>query len=274
MPLDMNDYASLGSAVLTGNPAYVRPIRGEALRARNAASGLNSLASYALPNDPKLNPSGGAFVGFTLPALSFDKMRQINGAALSLNFDIERNVSRAEFKESWNLWFETWNHFFQRYQTTGGKVSVLVDSDAVAAQTESFRQQLEKWISAYGAEKTSDGKSVPPASAAVVPPSTAPGSKEDESTTNESLPWWVTSLIVVGGVTFVAGVVFIVRRKAIQAKQAEYVVRRNLLPMAMGSVMGPSGMLFAHAAADAQYGAGRDAARDVEPFLWHTTPAY
>lgn len=265
--MDMNDYASLGSAVLTGNSTYVRPIRGEALRARNQANGLNALASYALPDDPKLNPSldqGGAYVGFTIPALSFDKMRQINGAALALNFDIERHVAREAFKDAWNRWFETWNHFFERYQTSSGKAGALFDSDAVANQTESFRQQLEKWVSAYGAESGPDGKPVPPSSSAIVPPSPEPGKGGDTTATSEGLPWWVTSLLVVGGLSVVAGTIFIIRRKAIEAKQAEHVIRRNVLPIVMGSVMGPAGTAFAHAAADGQYGAGRDPAMPAE----------
>lgn len=250
--MDMMDYANLGSAVLTGIPAYVGAIDKEALHARNHSNELKKLISYALPSVHNLNTRiDGPVVGFTTPALTFDKMRQINGSALSLNFDIEGHVTRKAFKDAWNQWFKSWQTFFNRYQTTTGKLSTLLDSDAVAAQTESFRIQLvgdktlgeRGWIAAYESESTPENP-LPPTSAAFVPSTTPkPPEKPEDGT-----PWWLIALFVTGGVGVVAGSFFIIRRKVIEAKQTEHFLRKDVLPIVLGGMAGPTGMALAHSA--------------------------
>lgn len=260
MSMTMQDYANLGAAALTGNPAYVLPTQGQALHARKESDNLRKLAAYCVPTQENLQTRiDGPSVGWTTPSLSFDKMKQINGSALTLNFDIEKNVTRKEFKDSWNLWFKDWQHFFERYQGMAGKFTSLFDSDAVAAQTESYRVQLmgdpdakprpnPGWIGVYEAERTPEGKPVPPSSAAPVPRLVLPPVPGQPPPPEDGLPWWVMTLLVIGGVTFVAGSVFIIRRKLIEAKHAEHMIREQVLPLVLGGAMGAPGVAFAHAA--------------------------
>lgn len=276
--MDMQDYANIGSAVLTGNPAYVGGVDAEALRARNYSKDLRKLAAYAVPTEANLKTRiDGPMVGWTTPSLTFDKMRQINGSTLSLNFDIEKNVKRKPFKDAWDQWFKSWQTFFARYQTTGGKLSALIDSDLVASQTESFRLQLvgdpsvpphadgrpgdPGWIAAYEAEGTPDAP-VPPSSAHPVPKvdpkppvdkkkpwwdfSSATDDKPDDKPV--PTPWWVIGLYVTGGVGVVAGSYFLIRRKVIQGHQAEHFIKRDVLPIVLGGYMGPTGVALAHSA--------------------------
>jgi hypothetical protein len=278
MTKTFQDYANIGSAVLTGNAAYVKPMFGQALRARNDSNGLRMLAAYAVPTPENLNTrvdGNRTMVGYTTPALTFDKMRQINGSALSLNFDIEKNVARASFKEAWNRWFADWQHFFDRYQAWGAKLGALIDSDALATQVESYRVDLmgnpkatpkpnPGWVGNYSAELTAEGKPVPPTSAAPVDPELAPGEDPKTRPPEEGLPWWVVSLLVVGGVSVVAGTIFIIRRKVIEAETAKRMLERDVLPMVLGSAMGPTGVAFAHAAANSR---DRPTSHDPSAFM-------
>jgi len=247
--MDVQDYANLGSAVLTGDRSYVGAIDKNALHARIESDELRRLIAYALPTPENLRvhiDGPSAIVGWTTPSLTFDKQRQINASALSLNFDIEANVKSQKFKDSWNQWFKSWQTFFARYQTMGGKAGALLDTDLVAAQTESFRIQLvgderiTGWIEAYERE---DG----------VPKSTAPGvpkvtPKPEGEQPKEGMPWWLIGLFAVGGVSFVAGSFFLIRRKVIQGKEAEHFIKRDVLPIVLGSTLGPSGIALAHSA--------------------------
>jgi len=246
--MDASDYANLGAAVLSGNPAYVEGIDNDALHARNRSHELRRLIAYAIPTEENLQTRiDGPIVGWTTPALTYDKQRQINGSALSLNFDIEANVTRKQFKDSWNQWFKSWQTFFARYQTFGGKASALLDTDLLAAQTESFRIQLvgsndtPGWIDAYKAEAPDAPSSAHPVPK-VTP--TPPGDGEK----GKPMPWWVIGLFVAGGVGVVAGSFFIIRRKVIQGKEAEYFIKRDVLPIVLGSYMGPAGVALAQSA--------------------------
>lgn len=249
--MDAHDYANLGAAVLSGNPLYVAGIDGDALHARNRSDELRRLIAYAVPTEENLQTRiDGPIIGWTTPALTYDKQRQINGSALSLNFDIEANVKRQQFKDSWNQWFKSWQTFFARYQTTSGKASALLDTDGVAAQTESFRIQLvgdkgvPGWIDAYKAEAPDAPSSAHPVPKVTPPPpGTPPGDEE-----KPGMPWWLIGLFVAGGVGVVAGSFFIIRRKVIQAKETEHFIKRDVLPIVLGSYMGPTGVALAHSA--------------------------
>jgi hypothetical protein len=253
MTMDFQDYANLGSAILTGDEGYVGAIDREALHARNHSDELRQLLAYALASPENLRVHiDGPIVGWTTPALTYDKQRQINGSALSLNFDIEANVKSQKFKDSWNQWFKSWQTFFDRYQTMGGKAGALLDTDLVAAQTESFRIQLvgdpkrdlEGWIGAYEREP-----GVPPSTAHAVPKvSPLPPGKKDEDEDPTPTPWWLIALFAAGGVGLVAGSFFIIRRKVLQGKEAEHFIKRDVLPIVLGSYMGPTGVALAHSA--------------------------
>jgi hypothetical protein len=249
--MDAHDFANLGSAVLTGNPLYVGAIDKDALHARNRSDDLRRLIAYALPTEENLQTRiDGPIIGWTTPALTYDKQRQINGSALSLNFDIEANVKRQQFKDSWNQWFKSWQTFFARYQTNSGKAAALLDTDLLAAQTESFRVQLvgdkgiPGWIDAYRAEAPDAPSSAHPVPK-VTP--TAPGEKPGDGE-KDPMPWWLIALFVTGGVGLVAGSFFIIRRKVIQGQHAEHFIKRDVLPIVLGSYMGPTGVALAHSA--------------------------
>lgn len=256
--MDMQDFANLGAAVLTGNPIYVGSLDKQALHARNQSNEMRRLLAYAVPTADNLQTRiDGPIIGWTTPSLTYDKMRQINGSALVLNFEIEKNVTGKEFKRAWDDWFKTWQTFFDRNQhwTTTLGVVLSMDTDLLAAQTESFRIQLvgdkasgePGWMAKYEAESTPDHPFGPSSAAVVpkvvvVPPGTPPTDPADP------MPWWLIALFVAGGVGVVAGSFFIIRKKVIESEQAAKFIRHDVLPIVLGSTMGPTGVAFAHAA--------------------------
>ncbi len=246
--LSMQDYANLGSAVMTGNPAYVSGLHGQALHARNSSRGLRMLSAYALPpSRENLNTTIDGPTVAGIETATYEKMKQIQGAALALDIDIKANVKRQAFKDAWEKWFKGWTEFFDKYSgflALGFKNS-LFDSDAVALQAEAYRRELMGdlpakigWVGGYAAEGT-PGSPLPRTTA----PDVAPLVFDPAVKPSEGLPWWVISLLVTGGISIVAGIYYVVKSRAIEKE-----FHREMLPMVMGSFMGAPGIALANAA--------------------------
>lgn len=110
-----------------------------------------------------------ASVGWTSPTSIYQRQREIQVSAAALNSDVTVNVKREAFKAAWKSWYEDWTAFFRKYQTDGwAKLGAVTYTDALAAQTETYRRQLLNWYDAYSREKDGD-KPMPPPSAPAPP---------------------------------------------------------------------------------------------------------
>lgn len=186
-------------------------------------------------------------VGWTTPSLIYDKMRQIQASAASLDADVAANVERQAFKDSWKGWYDAWKAFYERTMSGWAKATAWMSSDELNGQVESYRAQLVSWFEAYSREKKGD-QPVPPPNGQpptpVKPPQ--PGSEPDDGFT---VPWWGWML---GGVA-VVGLGYWAYRSATAMKREveakDRAIREHVLPAVLGSQMGPVGVQFAHAAA-------------------------
>ena len=105
--------------------------------------------------------------GYTPPAATFDKMRQMQSASVEpFNRDVQ-NVGDAAYKEGWRAWHQgAWLPFYQKYAGPGSssltRFGTNFYSDEVAARAEAFRQQLQSFYETYPRQRTAAGQPVPP----------------------------------------------------------------------------------------------------------------
>ena len=137
---------------------------------------LPPLRPFALdPRYQTMTPSAyvqGAAVGYTAPAATFDRMRQMQDAsAAPLNRDVTNHVADPVFRAAWNRWYQqAWIPFFSKYAGPDAglttRLATNLYSDQIAMQAESFRRQLADFYASYARQRTPAGAPVPPASGA------------------------------------------------------------------------------------------------------------
>lgn len=193
---------------------------------------------------PGYGHSQPATTGWTSPPAIYEKMRQVNGSAKSLNGDVAANVRRAAFVTAWNAWFASWSAFFQKYQGTMARFSALTFTDELFQQVLSYETQLVSWYDAYGREKDGD-KPVPPASGAPpvpnvpIPPSRdLPKPPGDEGLV---VPWWAWAI----GIVVVAGAGYATYRYIKHARAVKSVLDEKVVPQVLHVYGGPMGGQFA-----------------------------
>lgn len=168
--------------------------------------------------------------GYTPPAATYDKMRQMhNASAEPLERDIQLNVADPTYRAAWDNWYHhAWLPFYQKY--AGPDASILTKfgasfySDEVASRAEAFRQQLEHFYQTYPQQRTMTGQPVPrPTGAPPVLGGLPAGSRF-------TLPWWVwgIGLAAVGGI----GLIAYYRVKELRAKRK--VLEEEVLPKYIG----------------------------------------
>jgi hypothetical protein len=244
--MKLQDYANLGMAAMTGNAGYARTVAGQAVASDKEAERLHALAAYAVASG---NVGQPAMTGWTPPTITYEKMRQTNASALALDADIKRNVTRDMFLTAWKQWFLNWRAFFDKYQgswTNTAKLGAAFYSDELAERAEEYRAQLEGWFAGYSREKRPDGENVPPPTAPL-PPKPALGPADEKNA--GGVPWWLISLITVGVISVGVGVAFALRKAYRETEAKREVLEKKVLPIVLGSQLGPAGVALAEAAA-------------------------
>ena len=240
--MNLQDYANLGMAAMTGDPAYARTVAGHAKKEAKESSRLSHLAAFAVASGQDGQP---ASVGWAPPSITYDKMRQTNASALALDVDIQANVSRPAFKEAWGQWFASWKAFMGKYQGGLAKLGAAFYSEQLSDQAESYRVQLEGWFAGYAREKASDGTPVPPSTAPLPPKSILAPADEKQA---GGVPWWIISLLTIGVISVGVAVAFSVRRAYRDTEAKREVLEKKVLPIVLGSQLGPAGVALAEAA--------------------------
>ena len=174
-------------------------------------------------------PAGSAFrsprfvpqetvTGFTAPAATYDKMRQMEEAsAAPFERDVQQ-VADPAYRAAWDGWYHhAWLPFYQKYAGPDAssltKLAAAFYSDEVAARAESFRQQLEHFYRTLPQQLGFDGRPVKSATG-----TTPTLGGVDGSGSGLGLPWWAWGLVV-GGVGAL-GYLTYQRVREIQARRA------------------------------------------------------
>jgi hypothetical protein len=181
-------------------------------------------------------------VGWTAPTTIYEKQRQIQASAASLDADIAANVKRQTFKGAWNQWYANWKAFFAKYQDSSwNKLGAVTYTDALDAQTEGYRNQLLAWYDAYGAERDGDKPLPPPSAPAPAAPPPKPGSEPSEPWNpfpkapeiGLSVPWYVWAGLGV----VAAGSLYYLYTRYVAAKGDAAMVRSYAQEAAMARMM-------------------------------------
>lgn len=150
-----------------------------------------------------------AFIGYTSPNVTFAQMRAIQRYAESLDLQVEE-WAPPTFRAAWKAWLErAWRPFYEQWAGPNAgwwtqTVTTRVDSDGLAAETESYRQQLQSFDSDYRRQRTRSGQPVPhPAGSP--PPFVAPSAGE-RSLAFDVVPWWfwLGAIGAIGGLGYLA----------------------------------------------------------------------
>lgn len=201
-------------------------------------------------------PAQPASTGWTAPTTIYEKMRQVNMSAVSLNNDVTAHVKRDLFKSSWGSWFANWQAFFAKYQKTAERFAALTYTDELFQQTLSYESQLVSWYDAYGREKDGDKPVAPPSGLPPTPNLPIPPSKELPTAPTDNglvIPWWGWAL----GIVVVAGAGYATYRYVQRARAIKRVLDDHVVPAALHAYGGPVGGQLA-----AGYGQFAAAARD------------
>jgi hypothetical protein len=152
-----------------------------------------------------------ASVGFVPPTLIYDQMRSIEAASVALLGDYQRNVSPTDpMRQAYENWrTNVWLPFFTKHTSTFGKLSNVLDTDTLMAQTEARSNELEGFRRQYTTLVTPGGTPVPPPTGpSVAPPPPIPNAPTPAPSWWPSflpkveVPWWAW---VLGGAALVGG---------------------------------------------------------------------
>lgn len=198
-----------------------------------------------------------ATTGWTAPTLIYEKMRQVNASASSLNSDIGGNVRRETFKASWASWFTNWKAFFDKYQGTFARFGAITYTDELFQQVLSYEAQLVTWYDAYSREKDGDKPVPPPSGTPPVPNAPIPPAKGElpEPPPGDGLviPWWAWVI----GAGMLAGAGYMTYRYVKRAQAIRSILDEKVVPGVLQVYGGPAGNQLA-----AGYGQFAAATRD------------
>lgn len=157
--------------------------------------------AYAYPMPPMLAQRSRAdVVGFVAPTITYDRMRQIQASAVTLDANIRHYVTDESFRRAWAAWYAEWLPFYEKYAgpdySTSARLAAAFESDELSQQTESYRQTLERFASDYRNQRQANGQPVPPLAGGSPSLGRIPLNPHD-APANLGIPAW---LWVVGGV--------------------------------------------------------------------------
>ncbi len=185
-------------------------------------------------------PEQPATTGWTAPTLIYEKMRQVNASAASLNSDIGGNVRRELFKGSWATWFSTWRSFFEKYQGTAARLGALTYTDELFQQVLSYESQLASWYDAYSREKDGDKPVPPPSGMPPQPNLPIPPSKELPTPPPADglvIPWWAWVI----GAGMIGGAAYMTYRYVKKAQAVRQMLDEKVVPQVLQVYGGPAG---------------------------------
>ena len=246
------DYASFGCGVLsrqslaggidtrelaTAAAAYerrARLIRDVAYAAQNRGA-----PGFLRPSESRVSDSFNQYTkpspntGWTAPTTTYERMRDIDRGAAVLEGRAAL-VASQEYRDAWKVWFKNWRTFFEKRMETYSKLGALFHSDEMAAQTESYRQQLMQWEATYKNQKSVTGGSLPPLEVPITPmqpgvPDVTPPKKD------EGYNWWVIGGVSLAVVVVGTGLYFATRRMIREADEKKALIEKHVLPAMMAS---------------------------------------
>jgi hypothetical protein len=144
-------------------------------------------------------------VGFTNPAIVFDKQKEIEAHAQDLGPKIVTYATDGDLIRAWQAFDARWTPFYQKYagspEDSPTRLALLTGSDEIAAQTNAFAKDLDALKARYETQHLPNGQPVPrPVGPDVQPiPQTSAG---------WTLPWWAWML---GGVAVVGAGYYLYR---------------------------------------------------------------
>lgn len=125
----------------------------------------------------------------TAPTLLYDRMRSIDATAKSHDLQVDKYVATTSpYVPGWKAWYAGWNQFFADKLTTSAKLANVFYLDALEAEIEQKRRELDGWIEQYKSQVTPSGEPVPP------PVGPAPGKAEPPAPPKEPAPWWMPQI--------------------------------------------------------------------------------
>ena len=174
-------------------------------------------------------PIQGAGTGYTAPAATFEKMRQMQSASAEpLNRDIDQHVADPIYRAAWEGYYQrAWLPFYDKYagphSSQLAKFGANFTSDEIAARAESFRQQLEHFYQTYPQQRSRSGGPVPPPSGA---PPVLGGLPQGAQKGGIALPWWVWALAIAA----VGGAGWLVVQRVRELRETKRMLEEDIIP--------------------------------------------
>jgi hypothetical protein len=170
---------------------------------------------------PRAPHTARAVIGYTTPSVTYDRMRQIDASADSLDRDMKAFVSNAQTLAAWAQWLKGWKTYIAPFNLEdkgayeSAKLWAVLSSDDIARQVDSYRQQLDGWYLKYAKERLPNGQPVPDPSG--LPPTKGEIEADRAAKNNSSsapsvgLPWYFWLGLGVAGV----GVLYLVYKQTV-----------------------------------------------------------
>lgn len=167
----------------------------------------------------------GHSTGWTAPTLIWERMKEIDIAATSLDIQIKARVKRKTFLDQWEAWFKHWKGLMDKYDSWSAKLAAATYSDDLAAQIEGDRKIFLEFEDGYRREGLLEpgGKENPGIPGLPKEPQPPPPPLDSLAKFKNMLqvPWWVFAL---GGVVLVGGI-WLVKRRLEDPRMKEMMTR-------------------------------------------------
>jgi len=211
------DKADLGVEAML---AYDRAVKGKPLPPK----------SHFFQNPPSASAGFWPISG-PMPTTIFEEMRAIKASADALDRDVQSQVQRQIFKDSWGAWYESWNKYYDKYlgpSSSAAKATVIPENVEVWQTVQKWREQLTSWYDGYGRESGPNG--VPLRPTGNPPPKEPPPPPESEKSwwPSLNLPWWGISLITLGVIGAGVGLFYVIRKQSREAEEDRKMIRAHL----------------------------------------------
>jgi len=144
-----------------------------------------------------------------VPSVLYDKMKEIDAAAYTLNSDVLSNIpsSNTSFLASWMTWYAKWKAFYYDRYASGdaARTANLFRLDELEAQINSYDADLKGWYVSYSQQKGASGEPVPrPIGPGAPDPLVHPEPGGGGEKKGSGMPWWGWGLLAVGGSAVIA----------------------------------------------------------------------
>ena len=191
-----------------------------------------------------------AIVGWTTPALTYDRMRVTDAKAKALDADVrvyvtDNNDKGGNFRSAWGNWLKTWSAWYEKTLSTGAKLTTnVLNSDEIAEQATKYEEDLLRFKATYDGLKDPSGKQLP---------SNAPVGPRPSGGQEPGIPlwWFLAGAAVIGLGVFVY---YRLKKTGQMLESRRQMLEEHVLPLALAPHAGPLAPALSRAAT------GRDAA--------------